>query len=119
MLKQLLSNLFKEKNNFKIQSFTFFIPSPPSRTTGYREKQFDKLFYEFINKGYEILDFKTAAISGDKQSGMWLIFIVRALNENAELLNLDHYFHDNLKKNSNSESEIDGLYYIEDSDENR
>ena len=117
MIKHLLSGLFKEKKNYKIQSFTFYIPSPPSRTTGYREKQFDKLFYEFINKGYEILDFKTAPSSGEKQSGMWLIFIVRALNEKAELLNLDHYFHDNIK-NSTSENEIDGLYYIEDNDEN-
>lgn len=117
MINLLKTFLFKTKKNFKIQSFTFYIPSPPSRTTGYREKQFDKLFYEFINKGYEILEFKTATSSGEKQSGMWLVFIVRALNESSELLNLDHYFHDNLK-NSHTETEIDGLYYIKDNDEN-
>jgi hypothetical protein len=117
MIKHLLIGLFKEKKNYKIQSFTFYIPSPPARTTGYREKQFDKIFYEFINKGYDILDFKTVSSNGEKQSGMWAIFIVRALNESAESLNLDHYFHDNMK-NSKSDSEIDGLYYIEDNDEN-
>ena len=116
MIKSLFKKLSGTKKDYKIQSFTFYVPAPPSRTTGYREKQFDKLFYEFINKGYKILDFKTTSISGEKQSGMWLVFIVRALNEKADSLNLDHFFHDSLK-NSNPETEIDGLYYIEDNDD--
>lgn len=102
------------KNNFKIQSFTFFIPSPPPRSTGYREKQFDKLFYDFINKGYEILSVNTQASTGEKQSGMWVLFVVRATNAEAEKLNLDELFHDSIKSKSAVKESIEGLYYIDD-----
>lgn len=113
MLK-LITALLRPKKIFKIQSFTFFIPSPPGRSTGYREKQFDKLFYEFINRGYSILNFETQASTGENKSGMWLIFIVRALNVEAEALNLDDVFNDSLKAKSAIKETIDGFYYIDD-----
>jgi len=110
----LLRKIFNsDNNNYKIQSFTFFIPSPPARTTGYREKQFDKIFYDFINKGYEILSFNTQASNSQNQSGMWVICVVRAKNKEAEKLMLSEYFHDQMTGNNNS-SEIEGLYYIKD-----
>lgn len=102
-----------DHNNYKIQSFTFFIPSPPARTNGYREKQFDKIFFDFINKGYEILSFNTQASNSQNQSGMWVICVVRATNQEANKLSLNEYFHDQLLGENNS-SEIEGLYYIKD-----
>ncbi|MGZ3809338.1 MAG: hypothetical protein ACXVCE_14735, partial [Bacteriovorax sp.] len=105
-----LSSLLGLKKNYKIQSFTFFIPSPPPRTTGYREKQFDKLFYEFINKGYRILNFETQASTGEKQSGMWIIVVAEALNKEAEALNLEEIFHDSLKQRASVKESIEGLY---------
>ncbi len=113
-LFKLIRLLFSRKNNFKIQSFTFFIPSPPPRSSGYREKQFDKLFYDFINKGYRIIDFKTQASSGEKQSGMWIVFVVQALNNEAEALNLDEIFLDTIKNKAPIKEAIDGFYYIDD-----
>lgn len=102
-----IKNIFSPTNKYKVQSFTFYIPSPPPRTTGYREKQFDKLFYEFINKGFEVISINTESSSGTKQSGMWVICLVRAKNEEASKLNLDDLA-------SEIEAEpIDGLYYIE------
>jgi hypothetical protein len=110
-----IQKLFSYKAaNFKIQSFTFFIPTPPPRTTGYREKQFDKVFYEFINKGYEILSFNTQACTGQNQSGMWVICVVRALNIQAENLNFNDFINENLKNRKVPETEIEGLYYIDD-----
>ena len=100
----LLKKIFKPTNNFKIQSFTFFIPSPPARSSGYREKQFDKLFYEFINRGYEIVSFNTQTSSGTNQSGMWIICLVRALNEEANELKLEDFVTET----------VEGLYYIND-----
>lgn len=112
---EILKNLFKsQKPNFKIQSFTFFIPAPPNRSTGYREKQFDKVFFDFINKGYEILSFNTQAYSSPNQSGMWIVCVVRALNEQAEPLSLNELMHDQVKGKSDIKSEIEGLYYIDD-----
>lgn len=108
-----ISSFLGFNKNYKIQSFTFYIPSPPARSSGYREKQFDKLFYEFINKGYRILEFKTQASTGEKQSGMWVIFVVQALNKEAESLNLDEFFLDSINKTTQSTG-IEGLYYIDD-----
>lgn len=102
------------KKNYKIQTFTFFIPGPPPRSTGYREKQFDKLFYDFINKGYEILSVNTQGATGEKQSGMWIIFTVRATNPEAEKLDLEEIFHDSVKTKSTVKNSIEGLYYIDD-----
>lgn len=84
------------------------------RSTGYREKQFDKLFYEFINKGYHILNVVTQSSTGEKQSGMWVIIIVQALNKNAEVLNLDETFLDTIRNKNAKEEAINGLYYIDD-----
>lgn len=110
----LLTSFFGSKNNYKIQSFTFYIPSPPPRSTGYREKQFDKLFYEFINKGYDILHFTTQASTGEKQSGMWLIFVLQAKNARAEALNLNEFAADLITNKAAIKENIDGLYYIDD-----
>lgn len=105
-MKNFIKNIFRPSNNFKIQSFTFYIPSPPARSSGYREKHFDKLFYEFINRGFEIISFVTETSSGTNQSGMWVICVVRALNEEASKLNLEE-----LTMGTETGS-IDGLYYI-------
>jgi hypothetical protein len=75
----------------KIQTFTYYIPAPPPRKTGYREKEFDKLFYQFINRGFEILWFKAVPHSGANHSGMWVIFAVRALTVEAETLDLEDF----------------------------
>lgn len=102
------------KKNYKIQSFTYFIPSPPARSSGYREKQFDTLFYDFINKGFRILHFTTQASSGEKHSGMWVLVVVEATNKKAQELNLEDIMNGSLKIQSASEERIDGLYYIDD-----
>jgi len=115
MFMNFLLNLFKINNkNYKIQSFTFYVPSPPARSTGYREKQFDKIFYNFINKGYRILHFKTQQSSSSTHSGMWLIFIVQATNYQSEDLKLEDVMQETEIKKSNMQDQIDGLYYIED-----
>lgn len=76
----------------KIQTFTYYIPAPPPRKSGYREKEFDGLFYEFINKGYEILSLQTQAHTGVNQCGMWVIVTVKALTKEAEALNFEDQF---------------------------
>ncbi len=109
-----ISSLLGTKKDYKIQSFTFFIPSPPARSTGYREKQFDKIFYDFINRGYKILNFTTQAATGEKHSGMWIILIVQATNAEAEALKLDDIFHESIKNKGEVKESIEGFYYIDD-----
>ena len=118
MIKRLLSFLntpVKAQKDYKMQSFTFFIPAPPGRNSGYREKNFDKLFYEFINRGYKIISLNTQAVStGEKHSGMWIICLVQATNPEAEALNLDDIFMDQVRGKAQVKEEIEGLYYIDD-----
>lgn len=115
-MKNFLNLFIKKKKNFKIQSFTFYIPSPPDRATGYREKQFDKIFYNFINQGYKILHFTTQQSISENQSGMWLIFILEATNEDSNDLKLEEFFNESLIKQNNKEDQIEGLYYIKDNE---
>lgn len=118
MIKRLLSIFapsISSQKDYKMQSFTFFLPAPPPRATGYREKNFDKLFFEFINRGYKIINFTTqATTSGEKHSGMWIVCLVQATNPEAEKLNLDDMFMDQLKNKTQVKEEIEGLYYIDD-----
>ena len=107
-----LFNFFNLTKEFKIQSFTYFIPSPPLRSTGYREKHFDKLFYTYINKGYKILSVNTQSISGEKCSGMWVVFIVQAKNKEAENLDLQLELNEIIK--SNVDENIEGFYSIDE-----
>lgn len=88
-MKQMLQNLFIYlgiKKPFKIQSFTYFIPAPKQFSQQYREKQFDRIFYDFINRGYEIIEIKTEICSREEGSGMWFICVVRAKNDQANLI---------------------------------
>lgn len=99
----------------KIQSFTYYIPSPPDRKTGYREKQFDKVFYEFINRGYKILNVTTVPHSGANASGMWIIFTVKANSPQAQVLDLEFDSFMDVTPNVHTDTgEIEGLYFIKD-----
>ena len=104
MFKQLTSWLTKHccHNKYKIQSFTFYIPSPPERKVGYREKQFDKIFYHFINRGYQIISTHVASNTNPSHSGMWFICVVRATTPEANNLDLDTYFNDQVIVESTS-----------------
>lgn len=106
--------MFFPKKTYNIQTFTFFIPSPPARNSGYREKQFDKVFYDFINAGYEVISFNTVPCTSSSQSGMWVVCLVRATNKEASELSLDNLLHDQINSSKNNEK-IDGLYYINNS----
>ncbi len=79
------------KKTYKIQSFTYYIPSPPHSSASYREKQFDRVFYDFINKGYEIISLNTQSDMSSKNGGFWVICVVRAKNKKASELNLSEY----------------------------
>lgn len=90
---------------FKTQSFTYYIPSPPPRKSGYREKEFDKIFFKLINQGFEILSFKTIPHTGEKQSGFWVCFILRSKTKNNDFLDNE------LSPSTESEDASMKIYY--------
>lgn len=106
--------IFK-KEQFKIQSFTYFIPAPPHRQTGYREKHFDRLLSEFLSYGFEIIDFKTQSLASTSTAGMWVVCLVRPTNKEAEAMNWDNFqekLANNDSKVARQKNSIDGFYYI-------
>jgi hypothetical protein len=96
-----------------IQTFTYYIPAPPPRPNGYREKEFDQLFYNFINQGYHIISVNTESHHSNEQSGMWVIFTVKSYSrESKELdLNDDFLYSDALNESNN---QVEGLCQLDD-----
>lgn len=119
-----------------IQTFTYFIPAPPARKSGYREKTFDGLTRQLSNKGFEIVDIKTQAISSNEQPGIYVILKLRATTADAKQLSpsdfpeeftndlestLGHMNPHNANEKSielpnsseDGEDEVKGIYYID------
>lgn len=121
MLAPIKSYIFKllGLETSKIQTFTYYIPAPPERKTGYREKQFDKVFYEFINRGYKILDVKMTPHSGVNSSGMWVLFTVQSTTKLAEKLDLEFDSFLEVSETKPDSSPVEGLYYIKNDDDLR
>lgn len=61
----------------RIQTFTYYVPAPPARKSGYREKNFDQLASFFIRKGYKLLDLKVIPHS-HSPGGFWAIFLLQS-----------------------------------------
>lgn len=89
------------------QTFTYFVPAPPKRNTGYREKEFDKVFYNFINSGYELINLTTQNSGVESSPGMWIIATVRATKPNLKLNLSEDY-----TQTTEEDEQIDDLYYI-------
>lgn len=87
-------SLFKKKEYFGMRSFTYFIPSPPSRKTGYQEKEFDQVFSYLMKKQYDVLELKTESISSSDSSGMWIICILGAKTQEAYEANIEIDYQD-------------------------
>ncbi len=77
MIKSVFGN--KKKNQyFGIKTFTYYLPAPPSRKSGYQEKEFDRLIQHIMAQGYELIDIKTQSHSKSDQAGIWIICILGA-----------------------------------------
>ena len=57
-----------------IRTFTYFIPSPPMRKSGYREKEFDKIMSGILQSGFELIELKTES----SENGIFIIAIINA-----------------------------------------
>ncbi|MBT3236993.1 MAG: hypothetical protein HN353_13640 [Bdellovibrionales bacterium] len=105
-IKHLWHRLWDRPN---IQTFTYYIPAPPPRQTGYREKEFDQLFYNFINRGYHIISVNTETHHSQDHSGMWVIFTVKNCSCHTEDLKMDDDF--SIYKNDQEKfDQVEGFY---------
>lgn len=76
----------KVKQSVFRTTFTYFIPAPPVRQSGYREREFDKIFQEILNAGFEIEELRTESVQ-TPQSGIFILAVLKTKNK--KVFNLD------------------------------
>jgi hypothetical protein len=84
-IQSTLGKLLKPKKYY--QSFTYYVPAPPHRNTGYREKELDKYLSSLL-MNYKIEKLSTESHQGSS-SGMWVIIIVSTTDPKLKELNLN------------------------------
>lgn len=73
--------------NSLIKTFTYFVPAPPARKSGYREREFDKIMQGILTSGFQIIDLHTQSV----ETGIFIIAVLKASHKKAFALdeNLD------------------------------
>ncbi len=79
--------------NKPTKSFTYFIPSPPARKNGYREREFDKILNGILQSGFEILEFRTEAT----ETGVFVFTLLRPSSSKVAKLDQNLDIQDNFK----------------------
>jgi hypothetical protein len=96
----------KSTKTVLVKPFTYFLPSPPQRKTGYREKEFDKILQGILQSGFTILDLKLQS----SENGVFVFMILKAKNQKVMDLDIDLSLHEQFKlqdKHSSPEIELD------------
>lgn len=78
--KNSTNNSHKEKSSHEV--FTYFIPAPPIRLTGYREKDFDNICKSIISHDLDFKIIKTIP----HPNGVWIISSIKGKQESLDLL---------------------------------
>ncbi len=77
-------------------TFTYFIPAPPHRKTGYREREFDKIMQGILSTGFEIESLQTQATGGEG-GGLFVVAILKTNSKKVFELDLNQDLHDRFK----------------------
>lgn len=89
MFRSIIAKIFGNKKYISIKTFTYYLPSPPDRKTGYQEKEFDQIMNYLIGKNFDIIDFKMQACANEKSSGVWILCMLGAKTIEASKFELD------------------------------
>jgi hypothetical protein len=89
LFKKLTPFSEKSPREYPEKIYTYFVPAPPRRKHGYREKAFDKLAASVIARGFKIVSVHTESLNTDGSSGIWIILILMPLHNEAAQLDLD------------------------------
>jgi hypothetical protein len=65
-------------------TFTYFIPDPPGRKSGYREIEFDKIMRGILESGHDIESIQTQSST----HGMFVLMVLRAKNKKVAQLDM-------------------------------
>ena len=77
-------------------TFTYFIPTPPHRKTGYREIEFDKIMQGILSTGFEIESLHTVGTGGD-HGGLFILANLKTTNKKTYEMDLKLDIQDKFK----------------------
>lgn len=77
-------------------TFTYFIPAPPHRKSGYREIEFDKIMQGILSTGFEIETFQAQATGGE-HGGLFVLALLKTNSKKIYELDLKQDLHDRFK----------------------
>ncbi|MCO4755020.1 MAG: hypothetical protein KC478_11105 [Bacteriovoracaceae bacterium] len=83
---------FTNTEQFPIKSFSYYLPAPPKRKSGYQEKEFDRIIDHLREKNYELIDTKIHSHNCDDHGGIWIFCRLRPLTRIAsnQEINIDY-----------------------------
>jgi hypothetical protein len=99
----------KDNGYYDVKTFTYYIPAPPKRKSGYREKELDQILYHLLNSGHELIDLKISSTSGESQ-GTLVVCVLGNKNKKliGPLLNIQEQIGlDNNSRDTEIEIELD------------
>lgn len=74
-------------------TFTYFIPAPPQRKTGYREVEFDKIMRGILETGFEIDSLESVSTP----TGMFIVGVLRTNSKKVYETDLKQDLHDRFR----------------------
>lgn len=84
----------RTRQNLKeVKTFTYFIPAPPHRKNGYREKEFDKIMHGILQSGFELIELKTQGM----ENGMFVIALLKCSSKKVAKLDEHLDMHEHFK----------------------
>ena len=83
------------KKSFRT-TFTYYIPAPPHRKTGYREVEFDKIMQGILQTGFEIESLQTHATGGE-YGGLFIVALLKTNSKKVFEMDLKQDLHDRFK----------------------
>lgn len=93
----MLWSALRGKKFYATKTFTYYLPSPPLRKTGYQEKEYDSIVQSIIEHGFEIIDINITSHSSEEKSGVWIVCHIGAQTK--------EIFESNINFSSQSHSE--------------
>lgn len=75
------------------KTFTYYIPAPPHRKSGYREIEFDKIMQGILSTGFEIETLQSQAT----ENGLFVLAVLKTNNKKIFEMDISQDIHDRFK----------------------
>ncbi len=85
--------LKKSEKKIYHSTFTYFIPSPPLRKSGYREVEFDKIMSGLLSSGFELVSLQTVSST----NGIFMVAVLKTNEKKVFQMDLKQDIHEKFR----------------------